>query len=148
MAYARCLYGWNPPRELTRLQQEFNDLFDGRRWTGDRWLGPGQYPPMNLIAGDDELVVSVELPGVDMADVDISVTENTLTLKAERKPEVEETTPYHRRERHLGPFARSVALLEQVDPGKAEAKYQYGVLTIRLPKAEEVKPRRIAITGS
>ena len=93
-----------------------------------------------------EDVVKASLPGVDPNDVEITYTNNTLTIKGEVREEQElEDALYHLRERNFGSFARSITLPAGVEPDKIEANYEAGVLTIRLPKAEEIKPKKIAI---
>lgn len=147
MTYAYWPYGWNPVRDLARLHREMKDLIGGRGL--DRWFGAAEYPPMNLHSAGDDLVLSLELPGMKMEDIDISVTGNTLTVKGEAgTAAADEAKQYHRRERGTGSFVRAVNLPGRVDPEKAEARYVNGVLTVRLPKAEEAKARRVTVSGS
>jgi HSP20 family protein len=94
----------------------------------------------------EEVVVRTALPGVDPEDIDVSVVGDTLTIRGETKAEEEEEgTNYIRRERRYGAFSRSLALPANVVTDKAAADFSKGVLTLRLPKAEEVKPKRIEI---
>jgi HSP20 family protein len=91
-------------------------------------------------------VVKAELPGVKPEEVDVSVVEDVLTIKGEHREEKEEKeTSYLRRELSYGSFARSVRLPTSVDSNKAEAVFENGVLTLTLPKAEEVKPKQIKV---
>jgi len=103
---------------------------------------------LDVYETDDAVVVKGALPGVRPEEVDISVTGDVLTIKGETKSE-EETKDgnYHRRELRYGAFARSVALPTLVDHDKAEATFENGILTISLPKAEEVKPKSIKIAA-
>ena len=94
----------------------------------------------------EALVDRAEVPGVDAEDVDISITGNTLTMRGEFQTEREEQRgTVHFRERRCGEFRRSVALPTEVKADKAEAEFANGVLTVTIPKAEEVKPKRIAV---
>jgi HSP20 family protein len=103
---------------------------------------------LDVYETDDAVVVKGALPGVRPEEVDISVTGDVLTIKGETKSE-EETKDgnYHRRELRYGAFARSVALPTLVDHDKAEATFENGILTISLPKAEEVRPKSIKIAA-
>ncbi len=139
--------GWDPFQELSRLQEEVNRLFDTTGY-GKPFLAYRErsFPLMNVISGDHESVLFAELPGVEMKDLDIAITGNTLTLKGVRR--IEPRVPdekYYRRERGAGPFGRSLELPHKVDVDKVEAILKDGVLRIRLPKAAEVLPRRIEV---
>jgi HSP20 family protein len=106
------------------------------------------YPPVNIWAKDDDVVVSAELPGVKAEDLDLSITKSTLTIKGERKSdEPGEGVTVHRQERLSGSFAKTVKLPEQVDAEKASASYEHGVLTVTLPKSPEAKPKQITVKG-
>ena len=99
----------------------------------------------------ENLVVKVELPGVEKDDVEITLDENALSIEAEKKhEEVTEGADYYTRERHFGRYSRLIPLPFHVDADKASAGLDEGVLEIRLPKAEEAKSRQIALeaTGS
>ena len=128
-------------RELENMQNEFNRLFERFEQTAS----PG-YPAMNMWAGEEDTVITAELPGVTPEAIDISVKGETLTLSGTREETQDaEKYTYHRRERTVGPFPRTLRLPYRVDAGKVEAKFHNGVLTIRLPRAEEDKPKKIAI---
>jgi HSP20 family protein len=101
---------------------------------------------MNVWTDPDGATVTAELPGVDPAEIDISVQDDTLTVRGSRAPdEVPEGGTYHRRERGSGSFTRSFQLPFGVDAGQVKASYQKGVLQIHLPRAEADKPKKIAI---
>jgi HSP20 family protein len=101
---------------------------------------------VDMYETSEEVVVKTALPGVDPEDIDVSVAGDTLTIKGETKVEEEEEgTNYIRRERRYGSFSRSVAIPTNVVADKAVADFSKGILTLRLPKAEEVKPKRIEI---
>lgn len=115
------------------------------------WREPtaGVFPLMNVTEGKDNYYVRAELPGLKADELDISVTGETLSISGERKLPVEdEKAQYHRRERGAGKFSRIVSLPTQVDTGKAEAHCADGILTVVLPKAEEAKPKQIAVKTS
>jgi HSP20 family protein len=104
------------------------------------------YPAMNVWTNEDGAIVTAELPGLKPDDIDISVVNDTLTLKGKRnRDECGEHVRFHRRERGCGSFTRSFQLPFQVEPGKVEATFERGVLEITLPRAEADKPRRITI---
>lgn len=129
---------WSPWREMERLQQDVNRLLS-------RESAP-TFPAVNIWASDQDVIVTAEVPGVDPANLDITVAENILRLTGSRKPE--ELKPgevSHRRERASGEFTRSFRLPYAVDSGKVEASCEKGILKVRLPRAEEDKPRKIAI---
>jgi HSP20 family protein len=108
------------------------------------------FPPVNLYETTDGFVLSAELPGLQAKDVELSIEGNRLTLRGERKIEVpdDQQTSLHRRERASGVFRRTIELPAHVDAEKAQAVYRNGVLWLRIPKAPEAQPRRIAVQGS
>jgi len=106
----------------------------------------GVYPPVNLFDGGEDYVVKAELPGVAPEKVEIEVEDGTLVLRGERA--LGETRPdaaYHRRERAEGRFRRVVRVPGRVDTGAVQADYRDGVLTVRLPKAKETRPRKVTV---
>jgi HSP20 family protein len=99
--------------------------------------------------GTDSAALTAELPGVDPADIDISVKEDVVTITGQRKPpEADEQTVWHRRERRYGRFSRVVQLPFRVDPDRVEARLQDGVLQIELHRPEADKPRRVQIKAA
>jgi HSP20 family protein len=136
---------WEPMRELTGLQSDVNRLFnsffeasDGgaRRWT----------PAVDVIETDRHLMLKADLPGLSEEDVQIEVADNVLTISGERKNETEERKEgYYRLERAFGSFSRSLTLPEGIDADNIEATFDSGVLDVKVPKPEEVKPRRVSI---
>ena len=132
-------------REMDRLRREMNRLFaDWPARSG--WSTAPSFPAMNVWTDEDSAIVTAELPGVSIEDVDISVERDTLTLRGRRQPEeVGEDAVYHRRERRFGGFQRTFRLSFQVAADKVEAELKNGLLSIILPRAEEDKPRKIAI---
>lgn len=132
--------------QLQQLQSEMNRLFD--RWGGDA-RRPGYtaaYPAVNVWEEGDALNVEAELPGMDLKDLEIYVTGgNQLTIKGKREMKLPEKATWHRQERGHGTFARTLALPIEVDPDKVDARFDSGVLMIRLPKHEASKPRKINV---
>lgn len=138
--------GWRTnEREMDRLRREVDRLF--AEWpTRANWSIAPNFPAMNVWTDEDSAILTAELPGVRIEDIDISVERDTLTLRGKRQPEqLEEGATYHRRERRVGSFQRAFRLSFQVDSGKVEADFKNGVLSILLPRAEADKPKKIAI---
>jgi HSP20 family protein len=130
-------------REMERLQQQFNRLFDS-----NAWRVAGEFPPINVWTSEDSATVTAEVPGLSPEDIDISVVNDTLTLKGERRPEpLGEGESLHRQERGFGQFARTIQLPYRVDAEKVEASFKRGILTITLPRSEADKPRKISVRG-
>jgi len=101
---------------------------------------------VDMYDAGDAIVVKTAVPGVKPEDLDISITGDTLTIKGEAREESEvKAENYIRRERRMGSFCRSLALPTQVNADKAEATFEHGVLTLTIPKAEEVKPKVIKV---
>jgi len=141
---------WEPLAGLTSLRQAMNRLFEDAFVRPSR-LWPelvGEEPALDVYQTDKNVVVKASLPGIKPEEVDISVTGDVLTIKGEHKEEEEEKkADYFRRERRYGAFHRSMALPVSVKAEKAEATFENGVLTITLPKTEEVKPKQIKVKG-
>jgi HSP20 family protein len=141
------------PGPLQALQHELNRLFD-EYWAPSRFatapvaptdLEPaGWVPPLDLVETAEACVVSVEIPGVDPGEIDLSVTGNVLSLRGD-KPADENDPPALSRERRYGPFHREVMLHGEFDFGAAQAEARNGVLVIRLPKREAARPRTIPV---
>jgi HSP20 family protein len=130
-------------RSLDDVQHEVNRIFD--RW-GRHPFGVGEFPPMNLWEEENALHLEAELPGLALANLEIFVTgHNQFTLKGERKPPVVEKGTQHRQERGYGKFTRTITLPFAVDENAVEARFENGVLKVRLPKHETAKPRKIEI---
>ena len=144
------LIRWRPTRDLLSIRDEVNRLFDNF-FTGlperRRGLLEGEWAPsVDIAETDNEVVVTAELPGVEQDNVDITITDDVLTLKGEKKEEKEvKEKNYHRIERSYGSFQRSISLPAGVQADKAKATYKDGVLHITVPKAEEAKPKQIKI---
>jgi HSP20 family protein len=146
-----ALVRWDSSRELSSLQAEVNRLFQSffdtpltgavgngvRRW----------HPAMDLVETEDHFVLRADLPGLSEDDVKVEVEDNVLTISGERRHEDEvKKGGYYRIERATGAFARTLTLPDGVDADAVEASFDKGVLEVRIPKPEERKPRRVAIT--
>jgi len=145
------LVPWEP-REMKGLRDLFDEFFDfsfvpHSRRLRRRWLEGGEWsPPVDVIDKEDSVIVKAELPGIDKKDVKISISENTLTVRGERKEEQEvKKENYYCCERVRGSYSRTIALPVEVDKAKAKASFKNGILEIILPKLEEVKPKEIEI---
>ena len=140
---------FDPFRELSTLQDRMNRLF-GDVYLRDEDIAQGSsnwVPPVDIFetAGRD-LVIKVELPDVNREDVEVTVENNTLTLRGEKKlPADVKEEQFRRVERRYGTFTRSFTLPNTVDAGKVSAEFKNGVLTVKLPFKEEAKPRTINV---
>ncbi|MBI3625248.1 MAG: Hsp20/alpha crystallin family protein [Candidatus Rokubacteria bacterium] len=146
--FGSTLDRWDPLRGLGEIQSEVNRLFDSffGRPAGLGAVERVWAPATDMYETKDVLVVSLELPGVKEKEVQVSITNDILTVKGERSQlqEVKDEN-YHRLERWFGKFERNIPLPLPVQTDKAKATYRDGVLEIKLPKAEAVKPKEIKI---
>ena len=142
---------YDPFRDLRSLQEEVNRLFSTNlsRSFADEGMARGAWAPnVDIYENKDQIVIEAELPGMNRDDFEITVENNVLTLRGERRFEKkEESDNYHRVERAYGSFSRSFTLPQTVSGEGAPAEYKNGVLRVTLAKREEVKPRRIEISG-
>ena len=141
---------WEPFREVARMQDELNRIFDDRYWKyrgNQEELSVGGFlPPVDVYEDQEMLVLTAELPGIDPKDVDVRVENGVLTFKGERKMEKEDKKEnYLRIERAYGAFSRSFTLPSSVDPDKVKAEFKHGLLRLNLQKREESKPRSIKV---
>jgi HSP20 family protein len=133
---------WDPFREMTQVQNQFNRLVD-QVWSGrqESWM-----PAVDVFDRKDAVVLKAELAGMDPGDIQIEVDDNVLTLKGERTFEDKvEDERYYRVERRYGSFQRSLALPQGCKADEITATYEDGILTVTVPKADEVKPKRIEV---
>lgn len=140
------LIRWDPFAELSSLRRAMDRLFDDFM-TPRLWRAEGEWAfPVDVYETDDAVVVKAALPGMSPEDIDISVTGDTLSIRGEVKQEEKtERENYYRREIRYGSFARAVPLPSRVEHERAEAEFENGVLTVRLPKAEELRPKTIKV---
>jgi len=145
MALLRFRSDSGPMSGLLSLQQELERFLRNPNFS----LGLsayGEFPPINVFADGEGVLVIAEAPAIDAQTLNLTVHGRSLTLSGERKTdEPKDKASYHRRERQVGKFSRSIQLPEDLDLGKAEAKYEAGLLTVRVPKAEQSKPRQISV---
>jgi len=136
---------FDPFRDITTLRDEMNRLFSRTIGEGAS-AGSAWTPAVDIFDASDAIVLKAELPGLSAGDIDIEVDDNVLTLKGERRfEETVEEGRYYRLERAYGHFQRSVTLPQGVKADEITAGFEHGVLTVRVPKADEVKPRKIAV---
>jgi HSP20 family protein len=140
---------WDPYRDMMTLRNAMDYLFDSA------FIGPNLISEagtagvaIDVLENNDNFVVKASLPGVRTEDLDITYNNNVLTIKGEVKAEkVIEEARYHLQERRYGTFARSLTLPANVNAEAIKANFENGILTLILPKAEEAKPKHIAVKG-
>jgi len=141
---------WDPFREAVSLRDAMNTLMQESFVRPGAASTPAAYAtlPLDISEAEDAFVVRASLPGMKPEDVQITVHGDTLTIRGESKAEEEKKGEHwHLRERRFGAFQRSVGLATPVDPDRAQARYDHGVLTLTLPKSEAARPRQIKIGG-
>ena len=137
---------WDPFREMAQLRATMDRLLNETRNLPLASEETIWILPLDVSETEDAFLVKASIPGVNPDDIDITLTDNVLTIKAEIKEEKEiEEAQYHLRERRFGVFSRSITLPTAVDADHVEAVYENGVLNLTIPKAEEVKPRKIEV---
>jgi HSP20 family protein len=139
---------WDPFREMAELRATMDRLLNETRnrpliaSEDSSWM-----LPLDVSESEDAFWVKASLPGVNPEDIDISLTDNVLTIKAEVKADEKiENARYHLRERRYGLFSRSITLPTAVNADQVEATYKNGVLILHIPKAEAMKPRKIEVS--
>jgi HSP20 family protein len=147
----------NPYRNLTSLAPFYrrtgllDEIDELARELWASWqpgfLGTTLIPRTDVYEEKGQLVIKTELPGISEKDLEVTLEGNTLTIKAEREEEIAEDATHHTRERHYGKYLRSMSLPSHVNGEKVAATFENGVLELRLPKAEEPKPKRIEVKG-
>ena len=131
---------WDPFNEMVSLREQMERLI-GRGGREEGWL-----PAIDVYDGRDELIVKAEVPGIEPDEIDLSVSENVLSLRGERRfEERNEDEGTYRVERRFGRFERSIALPPHCDADNIEATYENGVLEIRVPKVPAQEPRRLTV---
>jgi HSP20 family protein len=138
---------YDPWSALDRLQDEINDLFDFGQLPATAGLFDRPVTPaVDILENPGDFKVTCELPGIDQKDIDVSITSNVLTIKGEKKEDRElKEGKYYRKESRTGSFQRTLSLPTSVDSEKINAELKDGILTITLPKKEEVKPKQITV---
>lgn len=138
---------WDPITDLVTMQQTMDRLFDEaweRRGAGWRRGKRVAALPVDVYSTANELIVQASVPGLDPDDVEITIEGDSLTIKGETKPPLD-NVEYHIQERRFGPFGRTLTLNLPVQAELAEATFDKGVLTLTIPKAEEVRPKVIQV---
>lgn len=132
--------------EMTRLQREVNRLFEP--FARGARPGQGNFPAVNIWTGQDEALVTAEIPGVDPDKVEVTVKNDTVTIRGERESEeLRQGESCLRQERGAGTFVRSFALPFRVDSDRIAARYEKGILQLTLPRREEDKPKKITVNN-
>jgi HSP20 family protein len=144
------LAAWSRADRWSNLTDELNSFFELPFWSSSARAGQlftGWSPALDLYQNNDNLIAVVELPGMRKEDIEISLHDGTLTIGGERKRESSSNADKaERTERYIGTFRRSIALPTRVEANKVSATYRDGILTVTLPKAEEVKPKQIQVS--
>ena len=135
---------WDPWREIGHLQSEMNRMLAGARVSNGG--GPREFPPVNLYVKEHDVLLTLEIAGIDPATIDISVTGDAVTISGDRPAEaVQQGQSFHRHERFAGKFQRTAQLPFEVDPHKTEATYERGVLSVRMGRPESQKPKKVVV---
>ncbi len=141
---------WDSMTDLVTMQQAMDRLFDeawSRRGMGWREGERVAVLPVDVYSSTNELVLKASVPGVAPDKVEITLEGDTLTIRAETNPPLE-NVDYHIQERRYGPFGRTITLNVPVDADQAEATFENGELTLVIPKAEAVRPKVIKVKGA
>lgn len=137
------LVKWEPLHEVTSLQNQIDRLFNDF-WKENKTLN--LYPPVEVVETKEEYLVKADLPGVNKENIDISLNNNILTIKAERKEVKDENTgTYHHKEISYGSFQKQVSFSSNTDAENIKAKYADGVLELVVPKLDKDKTKKIVI---
>ncbi len=142
---------WDPFRDLNSLQERMNRLFEdaNRGWRADEPSATTSWSPaVDIYETESEIIVQAEVPGMERKDIELTLENNVLTLKGERRFEKEgKDENYHRIERSYGSFSRAFSIPAMVDEKMIKADYKEGVLAIILPKKEKARAKQINITS-
>lgn len=138
---------WDPSKDLSLMQERLNRLFSDPNDTSPEMAEGARYlPPVDIVETSDDVVLRVELPGVDKADIDIQIENDILILKGERRFEKEvDQEHYYRMECSYGTFQRTFTLPQTIQKDKIQANMIRGILEIRLPKEPQEKKIQVAI---
>jgi len=145
MALFRFLPQLDPVSGLLTLQRELERVFENPLGFDLGPSGRGVFPPVNVFSEPDGYVIRMEVPGIAPEQIGIECQGRTLTVLGKREVTPPAGGSFHRRERDVGEFSRSLQLPADLDLSRAEASCKHGVLTIRVPKKEEAKPRQITV---
>ncbi len=137
---------WDPFREVVSMQNRLNSIFGGLSADDSPLTAASFVPAVDVYEDDKAVVLKLEVPGIEEKDLDVSVENQTLTVKGERKFEKEEKEEnFHRIERRYGSFFRAFTLPTTVDTEHVQASYNAGVLKLELKKKPEAQPKQIKV---
>ncbi len=139
------LQRWNPYRELKQMEDTMDRLW---RFGNLQTFSDGSEDwniLIDVMQKEDDIIVSASVPGIEPEEIDVAIEDNVLTIRAERKSESEQDVAYLIKERPEGSFFRALRLPDTVDAEKISSSYCNGVLTIKMPKAEEKKKKQIQV---
>ena len=137
---------WDPFQDMLSLREAMNQLMEESFVRPNGTRGQGFVPALDLSETAEGFLVEAAVPGLKPEDVEITVENNVLTIKGETRQEKEDKQrSFHRIERRFGSFQRTIALPNTVKPDAIKASLEHGVLRLEIPKAEEVKPRKISV---
>ena len=145
MALFRFSSPLDPVSGLLALQREMERMFDNPQGFNLGVSSRGVFPAVNIFSDKDGYVARLEVPGVAPEGITIESHGRTLKISGKREAAAPEGGSFHRRERETGEFSRSLQLPDDLDPSRAVASYKHGILTVRIPKKEEAKPRQITV---
>ncbi len=148
MALFRFAPALDPVNALLNLQQELDRVFDKPSMSDFGLSGRGVHPPVNVFSNQDGYLVKMEAPGLNPEQIHIEAHGRTLTLRGKRETATPQGGSFHRRERDSGEFSRSLQLPVDLDLAQTEASYKHGMLTVRIPKKAEAKPRQITVKAA
>ena len=146
----RQLSPWGPgwsmaPATVAQMRRDMASLMERLSGSTSDESIAGVFPPMNVSEDRDRYYLRALVPGVDAAQLNVSVVHQTIAVSGTRQSSEEQGVSYHRKERAEGAFSRSVTLPAAFDGARVEAKYVNGILTLTLPKPEAAKPRRVTV---
>lgn len=147
---------WRPAMDLSRWERDMDRMmedFFGRRmrsWWPEGWFKADKLevraPAVDLYEEKDDIVIKAEIPGMDKDNIEVNLTDHTLTIKGEKKKEEEvKEENYYRSERSYGSFVRTLELPKDVHADKVKASFKNGILEVRMPKTEEAKAKEIKV---
>lgn len=138
---------WEPFDEMMSMRESMDRLFEDFFSRRPRTSGPLVWQPaLEVFETDSEIVVKAELPGIDPKSVGVTVTSEGLTIKGEAKSEREDKgRNYYRRELRYGAFQRTVTLPNEVKSEETKATFKHGILEVKIPKAERVRPKTVSV---
>ena len=148
MAFLRFSSGLDPVSALMTLQRELDRVFENPSGFDLGVSSRGVFPPVNVFSNREGYIVKAEVPGIPPEQIEVKVSNQTLTISGKRVLTAPSGGGYHRRERDEGEFSRSLRLPADLDGARAEASCKNGLLTIHIPKKQEALPREITVKAA